>query len=63
MPAPPDPSATLESLEIELDDLEDNLGSLFAKSLAQTEEHLDLAQKAKLQVTLAYVIQDLVCSA
>lgn len=55
-----DPLDTLDSLYSSLDELEDALEPLFAKTLAQTEENLEPEQKAKLQVLLTYVIQDLV---
>lgn len=54
------PLDTLDSLSSSLDELEDMLEPLFAKTLAQTEENLEPEQKAKLQVLLTYVIQDLV---
>ena len=58
-----EPLETLDSLSSSLDEIEILLGPLFQKSLAQTEEDLEPLQKAKLDVLLTYVIQDLVLSA
>jgi hypothetical protein len=58
-----EPLETLDSLSSSLDEIEILLGPLFQKSLSQTEEKLEPLQKAKLDVLLTYVIQDLVLSA
>ena len=58
-----EPLETLDSLSSSLDEIEILLGPLFQKSLPQTEEDLEPLQKAKLDVLLTYVIQDLVLSA
>ena len=58
-----EPLETLDSLSSSLDEIEILLGPLFQKSLAQTEDDLEPLQKAKLDVLLTYVIQDLVLSA
>lgn len=57
-----DPLDTLDSVNASIDDLEATLDALFSNTLAETEENLLPEQKAKLQVTLSYVIQDLVLS-
>lgn len=57
-----DPLDTLDSLNSSLDQLEETLEPLFTKTLAQIEGNLEPEQKAKLQVLLTYVIQDLVLS-
>lgn len=57
------PLETLDSLSSSLDEVEDMLEPLFGRSLVQIEEDLEPLQKAKLQVLLSYVIQDLVLSA
>jgi hypothetical protein len=56
------PLETLDSLSSSLDEIENMLEPLFEKSLTQIEEGLEPLQKAKLQVVLTYVIQDLVLS-
>lgn len=61
-PSMADPIDTIELLSGSIDELEECLEPLFQKTLSQTEENLEPAQKAKLQVLLSYVIQDLVLS-
>jgi len=58
-----EPLETLDLLSSSLDEIEILLGPLFQRSLAQTEESLEPLQRAKLDVLLTYVIQDLVLSA
>ncbi|KAF9512777.1 hypothetical protein BS47DRAFT_1297226 [Hydnum rufescens UP504] len=55
-----DPGVTLTSLSASLDNLEEVLEPLIAKTLSQNTETLKTIDKAKLQVLVAYVIQDLV---
>lgn len=57
-----DPLDTIESLSDSIGSLEDILEPLFQKTLAQNEENLEPTQKAKLNVLLTYVIQNLVLS-
>ena len=59
---PMDPGVTLASLSGSLDHLEEVLEPLIAKTLSQNTEVLETIDKAKLQVLVAYVIQDLVLS-
>lgn len=56
------PLDTIEYLSESIGSLEDILEPLFQKTLAQNEENLEPTQKAKLDVLLTYVIQDLVLS-
>lgn len=58
-----EPLQTLDSLSSSLDEIEALLEPLFERSLVQIGEDLDPLQKAKLQVLLSYVTQDLVLSA
>jgi hypothetical protein len=51
--------ATLDKL---LDDFDGHLDDLFAKSLPETLLGLDTLQQAKLQVTIPYLVYDLVIS-
>ncbi|KIJ39291.1 hypothetical protein M422DRAFT_230797 [Sphaerobolus stellatus SS14] len=51
---------SLSALEDSLDNLEEVLGPLFEKPLFDISSELDLLQKAKLQVLLPYVVNDLI---
>lgn len=53
---------SLHSLESSLDDLEAVLAPLLGTALSETVTQLDLLHKAKLQVLLPYVVNDLVFS-
>ncbi|KAF9504962.1 hypothetical protein BS47DRAFT_597816 [Hydnum rufescens UP504] len=55
-----DPGIILTSFSASLDNLEEVLEPLIAKTLSQNTETLETIDKAKLQVLVAYVIQDLV---
>ena len=51
---------SLISIEKSLDGLEEVLGPLFEHNLSETLSQLDPLKKAKLQVLLPYVVNDLV---
>ena len=53
---------SLQALEDSLDNLEEVLASLFKIPLFEVTSKLDLVQKAKLQVLLPYVVDDLIFS-
>ncbi|KAF8506282.1 hypothetical protein BU17DRAFT_57778 [Hysterangium stoloniferum] len=51
---------TIISIEESLDHLEEVLGPLIGKPLHETTSQLDVLQKAKLQVVIPYVVNDLI---
>lgn len=51
---------SISAVENSLNDLEDALAPLFETDLSETEAKLDILQKAKLQVLLPYVVNNLV---
>jgi exosome complex protein LRP1 len=62
MSRPKDFLKVLSALTNSLDDLEDVLEPLLKNSLSDTMASMNLAQRAKMQVLLAYTIQDLLFS-
>jgi len=57
-----DPSAALKTLDASLDSLEAAVAPLLVRTRAQTLESLDSTQKAKMDVLLAFAINNLVWS-